>query len=196
MRAGTGNGAEPAFAELLRTRLLERGVAVEVACPARCLELSLIEFAVDAAIASGVTPGQVPTVATGAVPVPGGLSRTLADRERAGAPRTTGLIVSCAARDGHRCTSRAHAIAIVSSSDGTVALERRQWGRRGGLGAPAQSAEPGARSAVLRVRAVARGQHGDGQFGGSCRTGDRLADPRVYCAPSFGRPALPAVRCR
>lgn len=125
VRPGTGNGAEPAVAELLRTRLLERGVAVEVACPARCLELSLIEFAADAAIASGVTPGQVLSVATGAVPVLGGLSRTLADRERAGAPRTTGLLVSFAARDGNRYTSRAHAIAIVSSSDGSVALERR-----------------------------------------------------------------------
>lgn len=125
VRPGTGNGVEPAVAELLRTRLLERGIAVEVACPARCLDLSLIEFAVDAAVASGVTSGQVLTVATGAVPVLGGLSRTLADRERAGAPRTTGLLVSFAARDGNRYTSRANVIAIVSSSDGSVAIEKR-----------------------------------------------------------------------
>jgi hypothetical protein len=125
VRPGTGSGVEPAVAELLRTRLLERGLPVEVACPARCLDLSLIEFAVDATMAGGVTPGQIVTVATGAVPVLGGLSRTLAERERGGAPRTTALLVSFASRDGNRYTSRSHVIAIVSSTNGNVALERR-----------------------------------------------------------------------
>lgn len=53
----TGHGAEPAVAELLRTRLLERGIAVEVACPARCLEVSMIEFAAEAASDASLVPG-------------------------------------------------------------------------------------------------------------------------------------------
>lgn len=108
----TGHGAEPAVAELLRTRLLERGVAVEVACPARCLEVSMIEFAAEAASDASLVPGQVLTVATGAVPGLSGLTRAASER---GAARSTGLLVTFSARDGNRFLARSHAVAILSA---------------------------------------------------------------------------------
>jgi hypothetical protein len=111
VRTGSGQGAEPMLAELLRTRLLERGIAVEVACPARCVEISMIEFAVDTAASGALTPGQVLTVAAGTVPGVSGLSRPAGER----VARPTGVLVTFAARDGNRFLARSHAVAILSS---------------------------------------------------------------------------------
>jgi len=127
--AGTsGSSVEPIVAEFLRTRLQEQGATVNVACAGRCLEIILQEFATSAPSVSGLTPGQVLTVATGSIPVLGSLTRSLSDREREmerAAARSTGLLVTFAARDGDRYTARSHVVAIVSVSSGEVALEQK-----------------------------------------------------------------------
>ena len=123
-----GKTLEPIIAEFLRTRLLEQGFTVNHACAARCLEIGLQEFETSAPSVSELTPGQVLTVATGGVPVLGGLTRSLSDREREverAAARTTGLLVTFAARDGDRYTARSHVVAIVSTGSGEVALEQK-----------------------------------------------------------------------
>jgi len=119
---------EQIVAEMLRTRLLEKSVVVHKACAGRCLEMTLQEFATVAPSASELTPGQILTVAAGSVPVVGGLTRSLVEREREAeraASRTTGLLVTFAARDGERFTARSHVIAVVSTSSGDVALEHK-----------------------------------------------------------------------
>lgn len=119
---------EQIVAELLRTRLLERNVVVHRACAGRCLEMTLLEFDTVAPTVNGLTPGQILTVAAGSVPVVGGLTRSLAEREREAeraAARTTGLLVTFSARDGERFTARSHVIAVVSTSSGDVALEQK-----------------------------------------------------------------------
>jgi len=121
-------GLETIVAELLRTRLLDRGARIESACAAQCLEIVLQEFATDAQVAPGITPGEVLTVATGSVPLLGNLARSLSDRERDRArttARTTGLFITYAAREGNRYTARGHQIAVVSINDGNVALEQK-----------------------------------------------------------------------
>jgi hypothetical protein len=124
----TGNPAELIIAEFLRTRLHERGMTVRKVCGARCLEITLQEFATSAPDVSRLSPGQIFTVATGSVPVLGSLTRNLTEREREmerAAARTTGLLVTFAARDGERYTARSHVVAIMSTSSGEVALEQR-----------------------------------------------------------------------
>lgn len=119
---------EQIVAELLRTRLLEKSVVVHKACAGRCLEMTLQEFATVSPSVTELTPGQILTVAAGSVPVVGGLTRSLAEREREAeqaAARTTGLLVTFAARDGERFTARSHVIAVVSTSSGDVALEQK-----------------------------------------------------------------------
>ena len=120
------SGIEPIIAELLRTRLVEGGVAVEAICATRCLEISLQEFAVDAPKATGLTPGQILFVGGASIPFVGGLIRTIGEQEREqerAANRATGVFVTLAARDGNRYTARAHVVAIISAGD--VALERQ-----------------------------------------------------------------------
>jgi len=121
---GTTSGVERIVAELLRTRLLNAGVAVDHACGPRCVEITLQEFATSGPTGWQLTPGQILTVATGSVPILGNLARSLNDQERDSA-RTAGLLVTYAARDGERYTARSHVIAIISSNSGDVALERR-----------------------------------------------------------------------
>jgi hypothetical protein len=120
------SGIEPIIAELLRTRLVEGGVAVEAVCATRCMEIYLQEFAIETAKSTGLTPGQVLTVAGASIPFVGGLIRTFGEQEREqerAASRTTGGFVTFAARDGNRYTARAHVVAIISAGD--VALERQ-----------------------------------------------------------------------
>jgi hypothetical protein len=120
------SGIEPIIAELLRTRLVEGGVAVEAVCATRCMEISLQEFAVDTPKATTLTPGQILMVGGASIPFVGGLIRTIGEQEREkerAAGRTTGLFVTFAARDGNRHTARAHVLAIISA--GGVALERQ-----------------------------------------------------------------------
>jgi len=119
------SGIEPIIAELLRTRLVERGLAVDAVCAPRCLEISLQELAVEAAKAA-LSAGQLLSVAGGHVPVVGGLIRTIGEQEREkehAAGRANGLFVTLAARDGNRYGARAHLVAIISA--GEIALERR-----------------------------------------------------------------------
>ena len=120
------SGIEPIIAELLRTRLVEGGVAVEAICAARCMEISLQEFAIDTPRTTGLTPGQILIVGGASIPFVGGLIRTLGEQEREQervANRATGVFVTFAARDGNRYTARAHVVAIISAGD--VALERQ-----------------------------------------------------------------------
>lgn len=119
-------GIEPIIAELLRTRLVEGGVAVEAVCAARCMEIHLQEFAVDSPKSTGLTPGQILIVGGASIPFVGGLIRTISEQEREqqrAASRATGVFVTFAARDGNRYTARAHVVVIISAGD--VALERQ-----------------------------------------------------------------------
>jgi hypothetical protein len=123
-----GSAVELIVAEFLRTRLRERAVAVQVACAGRCMEVNLQEFAIETPRESELTPGQILTVATGSVPVLGSVTRSLTDRERElerAAARSTGLLVTFAARDGNSYAARGHVVAIVSTSSGDVALEQK-----------------------------------------------------------------------
>ena len=120
-----GTGIEPMVAELLRTRLVEQGVAVDHACAPRCMEVTLTEFSGELPQGSMVTPGQVLGVVSGAIPVVGGLVRNYSEQEKEkqrAARRTTGLFVTYAARDGNRYTARANAVAITSAGNGEVAV--------------------------------------------------------------------------
>jgi hypothetical protein len=119
-------GIEPIIAELLRTRLVEGGVAVEAVCTTRCMEISLQEFAIDAPKAITLTPGQVLVVGGASIPFVGGLIHTIGEQQREqerAANRATGVFVTFAAREGTRYTARAHVVAIISAGD--VALERQ-----------------------------------------------------------------------
>src|SRR5262245_46443275 len=48
VRTVGAGGAEPVIAEMMRTRVAERGAPLEVACPAKCLEITLVEFVMEA----------------------------------------------------------------------------------------------------------------------------------------------------
>lgn len=117
---------EPIIAEFLRTRLVEGGVAVEAVCAARCMEITLQEFAIDAAKPTGLTPGQVLVGGGASIPFVGGLIRTLGEqareKERA-ANRADGVFVTFAAREGNRYTARAHVVAIISAEG--IALQQQ-----------------------------------------------------------------------
>jgi hypothetical protein len=120
------SGIEPIIAELLRTRLVESGMAVEAVCAERCMEISLQEFAIDTPRTTGLTPGQILIVGGASIPFVGGLIRTFGEQEREqerASSRATGVFVTFAARDGNRYTARAHVVAIISAGD--VALERQ-----------------------------------------------------------------------
>jgi hypothetical protein len=126
--ATASGGLEPIMAEFLRTRLVERGIMVHVDCAARCMEVKLQEFSIDAPRVSGLTPGQVFTVVGGSIPVVGGAIRNLSEQDRESrraASRATGLIVTLAAREGNRYSARANVVAIVSSSGGDIALQQK-----------------------------------------------------------------------
>jgi hypothetical protein len=123
-----GGGIERMVTEFLRTRLHESGMVVQTTCAVRCMEITLQEFSTSEPAVSQLTPGQILTVATGGVPILSSLTRSLTERERElerAAARTTGLLVTFAAREGERFTARSHVIAIVSTSSGDVALEQK-----------------------------------------------------------------------
>ena len=118
------SGIEPIIAELLRTRLVERGLPVEASCAARCLEISLQELAVETPKATTLSAGQLISVAGGQVPIVGGLIRTIGEQEREkerAAGRASGLFVTLAAREGNRYSTREHIVAIISAGD--IALQ-------------------------------------------------------------------------
>lgn len=124
--SAANSGIEPIIAELMRTRLVEGGVAVEASCAARCMEISLQEFALETAKPTGLTPGQILIVGGASIPFVGGLIRTLAEQDREqerAATRATGVFVTFAAREGARYIARAHVVAIISA--GEVAIEKQ-----------------------------------------------------------------------
>jgi len=115
-----GTGIEPLVGELLRTRLVERSVAVDAACAARCMEVVLQEFSAEAQRQSGITPGDVLTFAGGQIPIVGGAVRSLSERQRESeraVARTSGLIVTLAAREGGRYTARESLVAVTSAGN-------------------------------------------------------------------------------
>lgn len=122
----SSSGTEQIVGELLRTRLVERGVPVDATCAARCMEVTLREFSIDGPRDSTLTPGKLLQVASGSIPVVGGLVRNLGEREsekQRAAARSTGYIVTFAARDENRYVARSNVVAITSSGD--VAIEKR-----------------------------------------------------------------------
>jgi len=128
LASASDNAVERIIVEFLRTRLLERKMAVQRACTARCQEITLQEFETSAPAATQLTPGQILTVATGSVPIVGSLLRNLSDQDREAqraAARTTGLLVTFSAREGERYMAREHVIAIMSAGGTEVALERK-----------------------------------------------------------------------
>src|SRR3954462_4726925 len=119
----SGTGIEPIVAELLRTRLVERSIAVDAACAARCLEVSLQEFSAEGQRQSGITPGDVLSFAGGQIPIVGGAVRSLSERARESeraAARTSGFIVTLAAREGVRYTARANMVAVPSAGESSI----------------------------------------------------------------------------
>lgn len=122
----SGTGIEPMIAELLRTRLVERGVAVDHSCQSRCFQVTLQELVIDSPRDPSLSPGQLISVAGGSIPVIGGLVRNLGEREqekRRAENRASGVLVTYAAREGNRYTARHTVVAITSAGD--VALESK-----------------------------------------------------------------------
>jgi len=124
----TGTGLEPVVAEFLRTRLVERNVPVDAVCGARCMEVTLQEFAADSPSGFTLSPGQVLGVVGGNIPIVGGVVRGIGEqakeKERA-ARRATGFIVTFAAREANRYTARANIVVISSAGNATVASEAK-----------------------------------------------------------------------
>jgi hypothetical protein len=109
--AGSG-GAEAVIAEMLRTRIAERGAPLEVACPAKCLEITLVEFVMEASGQAG--PGQLLPVNAGTIAGLSGLPRGPSEREKLAAGHASALLVTFSARDGNRYSSRQQIVAVVA----------------------------------------------------------------------------------
>jgi hypothetical protein len=123
-----GTGLEPIVVEFLRTRLVERNIAVDATCASRCLEVTLQEFTAESPRAFSLTPGQVLAVAGGNIPVLGGVVRGFGEQERErerAARRATGFIVTFAAREANRYTARDNVVVISSSGEAAVATEEK-----------------------------------------------------------------------
>lgn len=110
VRNGASEGAETVLAEMLRTRLTQAGVAVEVACPAKCLEITLVEFVIEAT--NALAPGQLiaPTAAPTALP---GLPRPAGSAPLA-AGQASAVLATFAARDANRYSARQQVIAVLA----------------------------------------------------------------------------------
>ena len=128
VQAATGAGTEAIASELLRTKLVDDGAPVDRACVGRCMEVLLQEFVIDAPSKLTLSPGQILTVASGSVPVVGGLFRSLGEREtekQRAHNRTNGYMVTFSARDDNRYTARVNLVAITRSGDLAVDEEER-----------------------------------------------------------------------
>jgi hypothetical protein len=110
----TGGGADAVVAELLRTRLVDRGVPVEAACPAKCLEVGLLEFITDASGTRPLRAGEIVAMAAGK-PLPG-LPRAATDAGPLGAGRASALLVTFSAREGNRYGARQQIIAVLATA--------------------------------------------------------------------------------
>jgi hypothetical protein len=110
VRNGAGEGTETVLAEILRTRLTERGATVEVACPAKCLEITLVEFVSEAA--GALAPGQLLSLAQAQAALPG------LPRPGGSAPLTAGqagaVLATFAVRDGNRYSLRQQVVAVLA----------------------------------------------------------------------------------
>lgn len=128
VQAATGAGTEAIASELLRTKLVEDGAPVDRACIGRCMEVLLQEFVIDAPSKLALSPGQILTVASGSVPVVGGVIRSIGEREtekQRALNRTNGYMVTFSARDDNRYTARVNLVAITRSGDLAVDEEER-----------------------------------------------------------------------
>jgi len=117
----SGGGAETVVAEMMRTRLTERGAPLEVACPAKCLEITLVEFVMEAT--AQAAPGQLLPVNAGSVAGLSGLPRAPGERQNLPPGHASALLVTFAARDGNRYNARQQLVAIVAvakQADGTA----------------------------------------------------------------------------
>lgn len=128
VQPSSGAGTETIAAELLRTRLVDDGAPVDRACVGRCMEVLLQEFVIDAPSKLALSPGQILTVASGSVPVVGGLFRSIGEREtekQRARNRTNGYMVTFSARDDNRYAARVNLVAITRSGDLAVDEEER-----------------------------------------------------------------------
>jgi hypothetical protein len=112
VRNAGANGAETVVAELLRTRLVERGLPLEVACPAKCLEITLLEFVMEAT--GQAAPGQLLPVNAGAIAGLTGLPRAPGHRDYLAPGHASALLATFAARDGNRYSGRQQVVAVVA----------------------------------------------------------------------------------
>jgi hypothetical protein len=109
VRGGT-HSAEAVIAEMLRTRLTERSIPVEVACPAKCFEITLTEFVMEAT--GQAAAGQILPVNAGAI---AGLEGPpLSPRESLAGGHASALLVTFAVREGNRYGGRQQQVAIVA----------------------------------------------------------------------------------
>jgi hypothetical protein len=107
---GGANATESFIAEMLRTRLTERSIPVEVACPAKCFEITLTEFVMEAT--SQATAGQILPVNAGAI---AGLEgQPLSPRENLSAGYASALLATFSVREGNRYSGRQQVVAIVA----------------------------------------------------------------------------------
>jgi hypothetical protein len=111
-----GVGADAVVSELLRTRLVERAVPVEAACPAKCMEIGLLEFTADAGGARALRPGEIVAAAGGKAPLLPGLPRAASDPGPLGAGRASALLVTFSAREGNRYGPRQQLIAVLATA--------------------------------------------------------------------------------
>jgi hypothetical protein len=109
--AGSG-GAEAVIAEMVRTRVAERSAPLEVACPSKCLEITLVEFVMEAT--GNAVPGQLLPVNAGAIAGLSGLPRAPSERENLAAGHASALLVTFSARDANRYSSRQQIVAVVA----------------------------------------------------------------------------------
>lgn len=112
VRNSGASGAGAVLAELLRTRLVERGLPLEAACPAKCLEITLLEFEVEAT--GQAAPGQLLAVNAGAVTGLTGLPRAPGSRGRLAAGEASALLATFAARDGNRYNGRQQLVVVLA----------------------------------------------------------------------------------
>jgi len=112
VRTGSSGGSAAVIAEMVRTRLTERSVPLEVACPAKCLEVTLVEL--DMESTNQAAAGKLLPVNAGALAGLAGLPRTPGDGENLAAGHARALLVTFAVRDGNRYAGRQQMTTIVA----------------------------------------------------------------------------------
>jgi len=106
-----GSGSDVVVAELLRTRLVERALPVEVDCPAKCMEVGLLEFVSEAAGPRTLAPGQLLATGPSVSGYSGPAHGDLGDMKPG---RASTLLVTFSVRDGNRLSVRQQLIAVLA----------------------------------------------------------------------------------